>query len=260
MDTLPKLYPNAADLLALPAEDLVPVLLKFALAAEKSQNRIFAIDFVNQMATGESNLLPDQPCYPYHQKQNIEQLLGEAWLLIEREALIMPAPGMNGTNGFKVFTSKGRAAADNFDVQKYREAVAFPKALLHPAIAEKAWQSLARGDLGEAVFNAFKEVEIAVRAASGFSANDVGDKLMRKAFDKDVGPLTDKGAPDGERSALQHLFAGAFGVFRNSHGHRNAVTDLRDAQYQVLLASQLLRIVDQRRKSQQPGSSPTGTR
>jgi hypothetical protein len=36
-----------------------------------------------------------------------------------------------------------------------------------------------------------KAVEIAVRAAAGLSANDIGKDLMRKAFDVKAGPLTD---------------------------------------------------------------------
>lgn len=115
-------------------------------------------------------------------------------------------------------------------------------------IADKAWATLARNELSDAMFDAFRTLEIEVRDAACLSANDVGDSLMRKAFAKDGGPLTNMSDPDGERLALQHLFAGAFGVFRNSHGHRKPVTDLRDAQYQVLLASHLLRIVDGRRK------------
>jgi hypothetical protein len=31
---------------------------------------------------------------------------------------------------------------------------------------------------------------------------------MRKAFDKDKGPLSDETEPDAEREALAHLFAG----------------------------------------------------
>jgi hypothetical protein len=248
MDTLPKLYPNVADLLAIPSEDLVPVLLNFALFAEKLQGGRFQIMFVDQIATGEDSHAPDRTRYSPLDRRKIDRFLGEAWHFIEHESFIMPDTGINGANGFKVLTSKGRAAAENFNAEKYREAAAFQKALLHPMIADKIWATLARNDLSDAVFDAFRTLEIEVRAAASLSANDVGDGLMRKAFGKDGGPLTNMSDPDGERLALQHLFAGAFGVFRNSHGHRKPVTDLRDAQYQVLLASHLLRIVDARRK------------
>lgn len=248
MDTLPKLYPSVADLLALPPEDLVPLLLKFATVAQEKQGGRFQIAFVDELATGNHNYTPNAPRYSPRDNRKTEDHLAEAWHFIDREGFIRAESGINGVNGFKVLTARGREAADNFDAQKYREAAAFQKALLHPMIADKVSAALARNDLSDAVFDAFRTLEIEVRAAASLSANDVGDALMRKAFAKDGGPLTDMSDPDGERMALQHLFAGAFGVFRNSHGHRKPVTELRDAQYQVLLASHLLRIVDARRK------------
>jgi hypothetical protein len=56
-------------------------------------------------------------------------------------------------------------------------------------------------------------VEEAVRAAGGYGhgPDDVGTKLMRKAFDKDKGSLADQKQPEAEREALAHLFAGAIG-------------------------------------------------
>jgi uncharacterized protein (TIGR02391 family) len=65
-----------------------------------------------------------------------------------------------------------------------------------------------RGKYDTAVFEAMKAVEVAVRAAT---AADIGTKLMRKAFDVDNGPLTDKATELAERQARSDLFAGAIG-------------------------------------------------
>lgn len=249
LPTLPTLYPDVANLLATPPEDLVPLLLKFARHVLTLQNGMFDPNYVNQLATEANNIHLQRPRYSHVERREIETLLGEAWLFIEGERFIMPAPAPNGASGFRVFTSKGEALSDNFDIQKYRAAAEFPKSLMHPLIADKVGRALMRNDLDEAVFTSFKAVEEAVRSAGGYSANDLGTTLMRAAFDKNKGPLTDMSHPDGERDALAHLFAGAIGSYKNPHSHRTVnLTDLREAQEQVMLASHLLRIVEARRK------------
>jgi hypothetical protein len=62
----------------------------------------------------------------------------------------------------------------------------------------------------------------------------------------DVG--RDLSHPEPECDALAHLFAGAIGSYKNPHSHRTVnLTDLAEAQEQVMLATHLLRIVEGRR-------------
>jgi len=63
-----------------------------------------------------------------------------------------------------------------------------------------------------------------------------------------TGPLTDQTQEEAEREALGHLFAGAIGSYKNPHSHRTVtITEPREAQEMVSLASHLLRIVEARR-------------
>jgi uncharacterized protein (TIGR02391 family) len=101
----------------------------------------------------------------------------------------------------------------------------------------------------DAVFNAFKAVEVAVRKAGGYANTDIGVDLMRKAFHPDTGPLSRPSDTPAERESLGHLFAGAIGSYKNPHSHKMVgLNDPRDAQEQVVLASHLLGIVDSRKK------------
>jgi uncharacterized protein (TIGR02391 family) len=97
-----------------------------------------------------------------------------------------------------------------------------------------------------AVFEAMKAVEITVRAGAGLAANDIGAPLMRKAFNADSGALTDLRTERAERQGMGDLFAGAMGVFRNATGHRPVGLSAQQAWDALILAAQLIRIVEER--------------
>jgi uncharacterized protein (TIGR02391 family) len=248
MTRLPELIPDPETLLALSPDELARSVL--IAAAASSRNGLITPDQVigrDALCGGVVN--NGQPVYPPERFQQISRAGREAWQWLEVNLLVMPAEGINGNNGWRVLTRRGEnLVSDEARYRTYAGALGFPKTILHPTIADDVWLDIARGDLATAVFRAFRAVEEAVRIAGNFGPNDIGVDLMRRAFNPETGPLTKLEDPISERQALASLFAGAIGSYKNPHSHRTVeIREARDAQEMVVLASHLLRIVDERR-------------
>ena len=73
---------------------------------------------------------------------------------------------------------------------------------------------------------------------------DIGENMIRDAFNPDRGQFTDLTIPKAERTALSNFFSGAFGLYRNPHGHRNVAVSQTEAVEMIILASHLFSIVE----------------
>ena len=170
--------------------------------------------------------------------------LREVWAWLEGQGLIFPDIGSEHT-GAKRLSRRARKFENEAAFANYAAARRLPREALHPAIAKQTWSSFMRGEYDTAVFQATKAVEVAVREAAGYGHNDYGVDMVRRAFNVDSGPLTDRTKTKSEREATMALFAGAIGSFKNPQSHRNvSLENPAEAAEIVMFASYLLRVVD----------------
>jgi hypothetical protein len=238
--SLLSLFPTPQALLALSAEDLGEVIVE--LIPPLLQNGLF----------NPANLTyPLQHIAAYASAlRPVELAIAEAISWLVTQGLLVADPGQPAP-GFYVLTRRGQRLRSRADVEAYRKGRILPDDLLPILFAEKVVPLFRRGDHDIAVFQAFKEVEVAVRNAAnakgaGYSNSEVGVSLMRKAFHPDNGPLTDTTLVFAEREAEMHLFSGAIGHAKNPPSHRDFAITAQEAARLIIFASYLLGIVDQR--------------
>jgi uncharacterized protein (TIGR02391 family) len=238
MSSLKESVPEPEILLALEPEELAGYLMEYLNSlSERDQESLNRYNMVRSASLRD---------FPDKDREEISKALVEAWMWLEREGLLAPQPSQPSGDWYYV-TRRGKRIKGHTDLEALRNANLLPQRLLHPAIGQKVWATFLRGDYDTAVFQVFKEVEVAVRTAGKYAATEIGVDLMRKAFRKSTGPLTDTSQPVPEQENLMHLFAGAIGYYKNPRSHRHvSITDPTEAVEMIILASHLLKIVDSR--------------
>ncbi len=246
--SLSSIVPNADDLLALEVEEVAGVLLSHLNSrGSDSGNSVVQRGSISQ--GNFFNALDHHPEYPGRQSE-VNRSLMEAWSWLQGEGFLVR--DANQPADWFFLSRRAQQLKSREDFASYRKASLLPKGQLHPVIATKVYPAFLRGEYDTAVFQAFREVEVAVRRAGKFPAALVGVELMRKAFrpvDAEnpavtSDQLTDTTVPVAEQQAMAHLFSGAIGLYKNPQSHRNVPTEAIDAAEVIVFASHLLRMVD----------------
>jgi uncharacterized protein (TIGR02391 family) len=255
--SLSSLVPNAADPLDLEVEELAGVPLTHLNSYEGvSGNSVYQNGRIGHKNFFDTLDRPVNPTFPraepeYGARQpEVKRALVEAWAWLQSEGFLVMDPSSTG-NWF-IVSRRAQRLKSREDFDAYRKASMLPKGQLHPFIATEVYPAFLRGKYDTAIFEAFREVEVAVRDGGKFGPNDYGTDLMRDAFRPaekkgqavTPGPLTDTQLPIAEQEAMANLFAGAIGLYKNPQSHRHVPTHADDAAEVIVFASQLLRIVD----------------
>ena len=254
----PKLFemlPDADDLLNLDPEELAGPLL-ISLDGDQSIPLNIVISYT-QMSDAVQRVAHVKEISGYSKNYDeVLKALMEAWQWLEREGFVALKPfELVRERNFRekpeyFVTRRGQRIQTSENLEVYRKANLLPKRQLHPTIVQKVSSKFLQGDYDIAVFQAFKEVEIAVRKVGNYAESDRGVSLMRKAFHKDPGNLTDTNQLLAEQESIGHLFAGAMGYCRNPLGYREVNLSAEEAVEMIFLASYLLRIVDSSKESE----------
>ncbi|MCG6191529.1 TIGR02391 family protein [Maribellus maritimus] len=125
-----------------------------------------------------------------------------------------------------------------------KEYTLLPRTYVHPEIISKCFSLLNNGEFESAVLQSFKLIEIKIRQKTGAKPEDVGVSLIRKAYNPNNGILTDKQLPFAEREAFSNYIAGAFGYYKNPCSHRDVKMDFVSAFDRIVVASDILKIID----------------
>ncbi len=235
-NNLKDIFPTQADLLALEPEQLAGYLLALFNSGNTDE-----IDLVLYAET-QAKLYGDVGWV------TVARAIAEAWQWLVRECFVALDPYQRTIPRRTIYfvTRRGTQIQTPADLDSFINASRLPRQILHPKIQAKVLVSFATGDYDTAVFQAFKEVEVSVRKKTNSPDSDLGVNLMKKSFNPDNGPLTDKGTLSSEREALMFLFAGAIGSYKNPCSHRHVSIDASQAIEMIMLASHLMNIIDSR--------------
>lgn len=239
MPTLKSFYPTAQQVVEAPLLDLCHVVLqclrnklKSSHDAECAHN--FLLGVAGEYGSDEATMA-----------------CSEAWSWLYSNGFISHHP-RHDTQWMTLTRMACHVLGEGQSVTAWTLERQFPEEMLHPSLRPTALRLYKQQMFDNAVFEAFKTLEVAIRRAAGLGDEFIGTKLTARAFNPEDGPLTDRSAEAGERQALMNLMSGAIGSYKNPHSHRKVDVGPVDAKEMIIMASHLLGIVDSRSPATKP--------
>lgn len=241
MTTFKSRYPTVPALIEAPVDELAGVMLRVLAtrlhAPQQPAMSVYScVAMVAEEYDGGRGTAPP----------GLSQACAEAWDWLFTHGFLCTQPDPANTTRM-MLTRQGRAAATQEGFAQWVADQVLPADMLTPVLRGPALRLFRQAMYQNAVFEAFKTLEVEIRDAAGLGLEHVGTKLASKAFHPETGPLTDKAAEEGERVALMNLMTGALGSYKNPHSHRRVEITAAEAREMLLMASHLLRIVETRR-------------
>ena len=239
MATLRDLLPDPETVASMHPGDLAGYVLELLLTSRRGDGLWQRRNFCG--GAGDAYVQRGEGAHP-----RVMQACAEAWSWLESNGLICRDPQQD--YDWYVPTKRAREVRDRHAVKVLIASEELPEHFLHPEIVQHARPLFLQARLDTAVFEAFKTLEVEIRSAAHLGNELVGVSLAGRAFHPDDGPLTDTSAEKGEREALRNLMVGALGSYKNPSSHRRVALTAEEAREMLMLASHLLRIVDDRRR------------
>jgi uncharacterized protein (TIGR02391 family) len=238
MTPLRTLIPDSAAVIAMHSADLAGYVLEVLMSAGQMERGVWnRRNFCMQVSREYTP--PGQS-----QDMDVGVACSTAWSWLESNGFICRHPEQD--NDWFLPTPRGKAVRDHQALRQFISNEQLPEAFLHAELLVNVRPLFLQSRFETAVFEAFKSLEVAIRAAAKLGHDMIGVQLASRAFNPEDGVLTDKAAEKGERVALMNLMTGALGSYKNPASHRRVEITAEEARDMIVLASHLLKIVDAR--------------
>lgn len=247
MHRLKTLLPDPAAILSLHPSDLAGYILQVLVGPPRLDPQFWHWRNFCSNAAGLYGGFREGP--PAH----VAQAFSEAWSWLEINGLL--ARNIDQSEGWFAPTKLGADVATRQEFAAFLAAQALPEDFLHPSLLPDVRPLFLQQRYDMAVFGAFHRLEVAMREAARLGDEWIGTKFAARAFNPEDGKLTDKDAEASERQALMNMMVGALGSYKNPQSHRKVGLDASAARDLIIMASQLLKIVDERSLITPPSGS-----